>query len=246
LNEGRNGKYSLSLLFFRSAVLVRTENIKNSLNDTYSRSLVIDLEENKFYVLPRLPYGYKDLAPYMSEEQLTIHHTKHHQAYVNGANTILQRLDKARKENAEIDVKSNLKELSWNIGGHNLHSLFWENLAPSGKAGGKPGGVLADAVDKEFGSFDRFKKEFTQAAVSVEGSGWAALTRCSNTKRPIIMQVEKHNMNLYPQLRILMVLDVFEHAYYIDYKNDRGKFVEAFWSLVNWDAVNKRLQAALK
>jgi len=204
------------------------------------------LEENKFYVLPKLPYDYKDLAPYMSEEQLRIHHTKHHQAYVNGANTILQKLDKARKEGTELDVKSTLKELSWNIGGHLLHSLFWDNLAPAGKGGGKPSGVLGDDIEREFGSFERFKKEFTQAAVSVEGSGWAALTFCRQTRRPIIMQIEKHNTNVYPMFRILMVLDVFEHAYYIDYKNERAKFVDAFWNIVNWDKINKRLEEAMK
>jgi Fe-Mn family superoxide dismutase len=202
--------------------------------------------ENKFYVLPKLPYEYGALAPYTSEEQLRIHHSKHHQAYVNGANAILQRLDKARKENAEVDIKSSLKELSWNIGGHLLHSLFWENLAPPGKGGGKPGGVLGDAIEKEFGSFERFKKEFSQAAISVEGSGWAALTHCKQTQRPIIMQIEKHNTNVYPMFRILMVLDVFEHAYYIDYKNDRAKFVEAFWNIVNWDEVNRRVGELLK
>ena len=181
---------------------------------------MINLEEPKFYVLPKLPYEYKDLEPYMSEEQLRIHHSKHHQAYVNGTNAILQKMDKARKEGTDIDVKSTLKELSFNIGGHLLHSLFWGNLAPAGKGGGKPGGVLGDAIEKEFGSFERFKKEFTQAAVSVEGSGWATLTYCMQTNRPIIMQVEKHNTNVYPMFRILMVLDVFEHAYYIDYKNE--------------------------
>ena len=207
---------------------------------------MLKLEKTKFYVLPQLSYEYKDLVPYMSEEQLKIHHSKHHQAYVNGANAILQRLDKARKENTEIDVKSTLKELSFNIGGHLLHSIFWGNLAPPGKGSGKPGGVLGEALDKEFGSFERFKKEFSQAAVSVEGSGWAALTLCKQTGRPIIMQIEKHNANVYPMFRILMVLDVFEHAYYIDYKNDRAKFVEAFWNIVNWEEVNKRLEEALK
>jgi len=204
------------------------------------------LEEAKFYVLPKLPYEYNDLLPHMSEEQLWIHHSKHHQAYVNGANAILQRLDKARKEGTDIDVKSTLKELSFNIGGHYLHSLFWGNLAPTGKGGGKPSGALDDAIAKEFGSFDRFKKEFSQAALSVEGSGWAALSYCMQTNRPIIMQVEKHNMNVYPAFRILMVLDVFEHAYYIDYKNERAKFVEAFWNIANWDEVNKRLEKVLK
>ena len=204
------------------------------------------MEETKFYVLPKLPYEYKDLQPYMSEEQLRIHHSKHHQAYVNGANAILQKLDKARKEGTDIDVKSTLKELSFNIGGHLLHSLFWGNLAPTGKGGGKPKGTLGDAIENEFGNFERFQKEFTQAAVSVEGSGWAALVFCRQTNRPIIMQVEKHNMNVYPAFRILMVLDVFEHAYYIDYKNERAKFVEAFWNIVNWSGVNKRLEELLK
>ncbi len=204
------------------------------------------MEQNKFYVLPKLPYDYAELEPYMSKEQLTIHHDKHHQAYVNGANGILQKLDKARKENADIDVKSTLKELSWNIGGHLLHSLYWGNLAPTAEAGGKPGGMLGDWLEKEFGSFERFKKEFTAAATSVEGSGWAALARCTQTNRPMIMQIEKHNTNVYPTFRILMVVDVFEHAYYIDYKNDRAKFVEAFWNILNWNEVSRRLEAALK
>lgn len=204
------------------------------------------MEKVKFYALPQLSYGYKDLEPYMSEEQLRIHHSKHHQAYVNGANAILERLDKARRENTEIDIKSTLKELSWNVGGHLLHSLFWGNLAPPSRGGGKPGGALADMIVKEFGSFERFQKEFSQAASTVEGSGWAALTLCRQTGRPMIMQIEKHNTNVYPMFRIIMVLDVFEHAYYIDYKNDRGKFVEAFWKIVNWNEVEKRLEEALK
>jgi Fe-Mn family superoxide dismutase len=205
------------------------------------------METQKFYELPKLTCGYKDLAPYISEEQLKIHYEKHHQAYVNGANAILQKLDKSRKEGTDLDMKATLKELSFNIGGHLLHSIFWGNLAPAGKGGGgKPSGPLGDAITNEFGSFERFRKEFTQAATSVEGSGWAALAFCWRTKRPIIMQIEKHNTNVYPNFRILMVLDVFEHAYYLDYKNDRGKFVEAFWNIVDWEAVNKRFEKLLK
>ncbi|WEU40541.1 MAG: superoxide dismutase [Candidatus Odinarchaeum yellowstonii] len=200
------------------------------------------MEQNKLYKLPPLPYKYTDLQPYISEQQLTLHHDKHHLAYVNGANNILQKLDKARGEGLEIDVKSTLKELSFHIGGHLLHSTFWGNLAPPSKGGGTPGGVLADQLIKEFTSFEKFKKEFTQAAVSVEGSGWAALSFCKQTGRPIIMQIEKHNVNVYPGFTILLVLDVWEHAYYLDYKNDRSKFVEAFWSIVNWDDVNKKIQ----
>jgi len=204
------------------------------------------METTKFYALPKLSYEYTELKPYLSEEQLKIHHQKHHQAYVNGANAILEKLDKARKESTDLDMKSTLKELSFNIGGHLLHSIFWGNLAPVGKGGGKPGGTFGEAIDKEFGSFERFRKEFTQAAVSVEGSGWAALTFCRQTKRSIIMQIEKHNMNVYPMFRILMVLDVFEHAYYIDYKNERARFVEAFWNIVNWEEVSKRFEEATK
>jgi Fe-Mn family superoxide dismutase len=205
------------------------------------------MDANKFYSLPKLPYDYKALAPAMSEEQLTLHHTKHHNAYVTGANALLQKFDAARKENADLDMKAALKELSFHVGGFRLHNLFWGNLAPAGKGGGGiPKGELAQALDAEFGKFDRFKKEFTQAAASVEGSGWAALSYCRMTGRPIILQVEKHNINAIPGFTILMVLDVWEHAYYIDYKNDRPKFIEAFWSIVNWDEVNKRLVGFLK
>jgi len=197
------------------------------------------------YVLPKLPYDYKDLEPYISEKQLKIHYEKHHQGYVNGANAILEKLEKARKDDVDLDIKSTLKALSFNIGGHILHSLFWPNLAPNVKGGGDPGGVLSDAVEKEFGNLERFKREFSQAAVSVEGSGWAALTFCRQTNRPIIMQIEKHNTNIYPMFKILMVIDVWEHAYYLDYKNARAKFVDAFWNIVNWDKVNKRLEELL-
>jgi len=201
------------------------------------------MEMSKSYSLPELPYGYKELEPYISEEQLRIHHDKHHLAYVNGGNALLKKLDEARERNAEIDVKAVLKELSFNIGGHVLHKLFWPTMAPAGKGGGgMPKGKLADAINSEFGSFDRFKMEFSKAAVSAEGSGWAALTLDKLTNRPIIMQIEKHNVNVYPNFRILMVLDVWEHAYYLDYKNERPKFVEAFWNIVNWDMVNERYE----
>jgi Fe-Mn family superoxide dismutase len=205
------------------------------------------MDTNKFYSLPKLPYEYSALAPYISEEQLKLHHLKHHQAYVTGANAILEKLDKARKDNADLDFKATLKELSFHIGGFRLHNRFWENLAPAGKGGGgAPNGELAKAIDGEFGKFDRFKKEFTQAATSVEGSGWALVTFCAKTQRPLILQAEKHNVNIIPGFEILMVLDVWEHAYYLDYKNDRAKFVEAFWNIVNWDMVSRRFEMLKK
>lgn len=197
----------------------------------------------RFYSLPKLPYGYKDLEPYISEKQLRIHHDKHHQGYVNGANLIFEKLEKARKSESDLDFKSILKALSFNIGGHVLHSLFWSNLTPAGKGGGeKPSGALIRILKREYRSFERFQKEFSQAAVSVEGSGWATLALDSQTKRPVIMQIEKHNLNLYPNFQILVVLDVWEHAYYLDYQNRRAEFVEAFWKIVNWNEVNKRLK----
>ncbi len=200
------------------------------------------MEKVKSFSLPKLPYDYNALEPYISETQLKLHHDKHHQAYVNGANADFEKLDKARKDNAEVDMKALLKDLSFNVGGHLLHSIFWENMAPAGKGGGgQPGGALADALNKEFGSFEQFKKEFTKAAATTEGSGWAALAVHPCVDRPLILQIEKHNVNVYPTFKILMVLDVWEHAYYVDYKNERPKFIEAFWNVVNWDRVNKNL-----
>jgi Fe-Mn family superoxide dismutase len=205
------------------------------------------MEAGKFYSLPDLPYDYRALAPHISEEQLKLHHQKHHQAYVNGANAVFEKLDKARKENTDIDLKAALKELSFNIGGFRLHNLFWLNLAPAGKGGGgSPKGDLAKAIDAEFGTFSRFRKEFTQAATSAEGSGWAALVFCKKTRRPLIMQIEKHNVNVIPGFEILMVLDAWEHAYYLDYKNDRAKFVDAFWNIVNWEEVGRRFDQLKK
>ena len=202
--------------------------------------------DKKLYSLPDLPYAGNALEPFISEAQLKIHHDKHHAAYVNGANAILERLEKARQAGIDVDMKATLKELSFQAGGHVLHSLFWRNLAPAAKAAREPTGLLADVLKKEFGSFERFKKEFSAAAASTEGSGWAALAWCGMTGRPMIMQIEKHNVNVYPMFRILMVLDVWEHAYYLDYKNERPKFVEAFWNIVDWDEVNRRLEAIIK
>ena len=170
------------------------------------------MEAVKTFTLPKLPYANNALAPYISEQQLTLHHDKHHLAYVNGANAIFEKLEKARKENTDLDQKATLKELSFHIGGHMLHSTFWENMAPAGKGGGKPGGAIADALMKEYGSFERFKMEFTKAATSTEGSGWAALVMHQCVERPLIMQIEKHSVNVYPAFRLLMVLDVWEVA----------------------------------
>ena len=194
------------------------------------------------YILPNLPYGYKDLEPYMSAEVLTLHHDKHHAGYVNAANALLDKIEAARKSGEIIDFKSILKSLSFNVAGHILHETFWKVMAPhSAEASrGKPSGKLADAIEKEFGSFERFKTEFSETAKSVEGSGWALLTWHKEHGNLNIIQVEKHNVNFYPEQKILLALDVWEHAYYLDYKNDRAKFIENWWNIVNWSEVEKR------
>ncbi len=192
----------------------------------------------ELYKLPPLKYGYADLEPYISEEQLRIHHDKHHQAYVNNANAILQALDKAKAEGADLNYKANAKPLAFNLGGHVLHDYFWWEMTPASNASKEPVGELADAIKQDFGDFERFKKEFSQVAISVEGSGWAALTFCEDTERLMIIQIEKHNVNIIPDYPIIMDLDVWEHAYYIDYRNDRAKFVEGFWNIINWEEID--------
>jgi len=198
------------------------------------------MHEKKFYSLPGLSFDYNELEPYISENQLAIHYEKHHKAYVDAANKILEKLDEARKSDEEIDYKSVLKSLSFNIGGHVLHSLFWANLAPKAK-GGELSAGLRIAIEKEFGNFDKFKQAFEKTALTVEGSGWAALAYCKLTNRVMLMQIEKHNVNVYPSFQFLLVLDVWEHAYYIDHKNDRKTFIESFWNIVNWEEVSRRL-----
>jgi superoxide dismutase, Fe-Mn family len=191
------------------------------------------------YKLPLLKYGYEDLAPYISEEQLRLHHDKHHQAYVTNANAALEMMDKARKEGTDFDYKANAKALSFNLAGHILHDYFWKEMTPSSNSSKEPVGELSEVIKENFGSFNRFKKEFSQIASSVEGSGWAALTYCKDTERLMIMQIEKHNVNLVPDFPIIMDLDTWEHAYYIDYRNDRAKFIEAFWNIVDWEEIDK-------
>ena len=204
------------------------------------------MEPTKLYELPVLPYAYDALEPYISEETLKLHHDKHHAGYVKGANAILSRMDKARGENSDFDTKATFKELSFHVGGNVLHTMFWKGMAAAGKGGGGAAtGLIAKKIDEEYGSFERFKKLFTATANGVEGSGWAALAYCKKTGRPFIMQIEKHNTNIYPNFRLVLALDVWEHAYYLDYKNDRGKFVEAWWNLVNWDEANKLLEKIL-
>ncbi|MBN2109782.1 MAG: superoxide dismutase [Methanosarcinaceae archaeon] len=196
----------------------------------------------EYYELSPLKYDYADLEPYISEEQLRIHHDKHHQSYVNNVNSILQMMEMARKEGKDFDYKATAKAFSFNMAGHVLHDYFWWGMIPAEKASEEPVGELAEALKEDFGSFDRFRKEFSEVASTVEGSGWAALTFCTDTRRLGIVQIEKHNVNLVPDFPLIMAIDVWEHAYYLDYKNERSKFIDAFWNIVNWEGIDKRYQ----
>jgi len=198
------------------------------------------------YILPELPYKYNALEPVISQEIMTLHHDKHHAAYVNGANAALDKLDKARKGEAPVDIKAALRDYSFNFGGHILHSIFWPNMATPGKGGGMPGGALADQINKDFGGFDKFKQQFSDAAKAVEGSGWALLLYDNTTSQLVLTQVEKQNFMHLAQLPILLGLDVWEHAYYLVYKNDRAKYVDEWWKVVNFDDVAARFEKAKK
>jgi Fe-Mn family superoxide dismutase len=194
----------------------------------------------KRYELPQLPYAYNALEPYIIEEIMRLHHTKHHQAYVNGANAALEKIEKAAKGEIQIDVRAVLRDLSFNLDGHKLHSIFWPNMAPHGKGGGKPGGAIADKINAEFGSFENFKKLFSDAAKTVEGVGWALLLYDPEVDRLVLTQIEKQNLMHLAELPILLSIDVWEHAYYLQYKNDRASYVDNWWNVVNWDDVEKR------
>lgn len=199
----------------------------------------------KKFELPPLPYAYDALEPMISKQIMTLHHDKHHAAYVNGANAALEKLEKSRKGEMEIDVKAVLRDLTFNANGHILHSIFWSNMQNPAESN-KPGGKIADLINKDFVSFDSFKKEFGTAAKTLEGSGWAILGYEPETKQLMVMQVEKHNLSHVANMKILLALDVWEHSFYLQYLNDKTKYVDNWFSIVNWDDVDKRLKEALK
>jgi len=163
---------------------------------------------------------------------------------VTGANAALERLEKQRKGENPENVRGILRDLSFNLSGHKLHTVFWPNMAPAGKGGGAPGGQLADQINKDFGSFEAFKKQFSDAAKNVEAVGWAILTYDAESDTLLIYQVEKQNFMHPPDLPLILTLDVWEHAYYLQYKNDRASYVENWWNVVNWDDAEKRFTKA--
>lgn len=194
------------------------------------------------YTLPDLAYDYSALEPSISGTIMELHHSKHHQAYVTGANTALAQLAEARDSGNLANVNKLEKDLAFNLGGHINHSIFWTNLSPDG--GDKPTGELASAIDDGFGSFDKFQAHFTATALGVQGSGWAVLAWDSIGQRLIIVQFFDQQGNLPAGIVPLLMLDVWEHAYYLDYKNVRADYVKAFWNIADWANVQARFTTA--
>ncbi len=190
------------------------------------------------FELPNLPYAYDALAPSISKETLEFHHDKHHAAYVNKLNELIKGTPQ-EKESLEQIIKNSSGVLFNQAGQHFNHSFYWKSMAP--KAGGEAKGPIADAIKKTFGDFGAFKKQFSDAAAGHFGSGWAWLIR---DKEGALKVIATHDADTpikhgdHP----LLTCDVWEHAYYIDYRNARPKYIEAFWNVVNWDFVNQNLK----
>jgi len=194
------------------------------------------------YELPPLPYPYDALEPYYDEETVRLHHDKHHAAYVAGLNKAEEQLAAARASGDFALIKHWERELAFHGSGHILHTLFWENMAPDG--GGEPGGDLAAQIARDFGSFAAFKAQFSAAANAVEGSGWCALCWMPAFDKLVILQVEKHqDLTLWGAVPLLVV-DVWEHAYYLKYQNRRAEWISNWWNVVNWADVARRLAEA--
>ena len=194
------------------------------------------------YSLPSMHYDYGALEPSVSGQIMELHHDRHHAAYVAGANATLDRLVEAREHESYGDIVGLEKTLAFNVSGHVLHSIFWENLSPDG--GDKPDGDLGAAIDDEFGSFEKFKTHLTQATTTVQGSGWGALAWEPLGGRLVIEQIYDHQSSLLNGSMPLLVLDAWEHAYYLQYKNVRADFVAALWRVINWADVARRYETA--
>jgi len=194
------------------------------------------------YTLPDLPYDYSALEPALVGEIMELHHDKHHAAYVKGANDTLDQLAEAGESASPTTTVGLEKTLAFNLSGHVLHSIFWQNLSPDG--GDRPDGELADAISEYFGSFGAFSKRLSTATTGVQGSGWGVLGYEPVSGRLIIEQLYDHHGNVGVASTPLLVFDAWEHAYYLQYKNVRPDYVDRLWSVVNWADVARRFQAA--
>ncbi len=188
--------------------------------------------------LPKLPYAYDALEPVISSKIMELHHKKHHQSYVDGANRAMDKLIKYRKGEIEIDVRATLRDLSFHLNGHELHSLFWNIMRPP-RENNLPLGKILEIIERDYMNFQTFKKEFSEAAKTTEGSGWSIAILYNGNLH--IFTIEKHNLMHIANSKVILALDVWEHAYYLQYQNDRNSYVENWWKLVNWDYVNRIL-----
>ncbi len=194
------------------------------------------------YTLPELGYDYAALEPHISGKIMQLHHDKHHQAYVTGANTAIAKLAEARDSGDFANINKLEKDLAFNLAGHVNHTIFWTNLSPDG--GDKPTGELASAIDDNFGSFDKFVAHFTAAAAGIQGSGWGALVWDSLGGKLLVQQYYDHQGNFATGTVPLLLLDMWEHAFYLDYVNVKGDYIKAFWNIADWGNVQKRFEAA--
>lgn len=194
------------------------------------------------YTLPELTYDYAALEPHISARIMELHHSKHHAAYVAGANAALEQMEEARATNAFGAINKLEKDLAFHLGGHINHSIFWTNLAPNGDE--RPTGELAAAIDEFFGSFDAFQAHFNAASLGIQGSGWGILSWDPVGARLIIQQLFDQQANTAQGTIPLLQLDMWEHAFYLDYQNVKADYVKAFWNIVNWDNVAQRFAAA--
>jgi Fe-Mn family superoxide dismutase len=194
------------------------------------------------FTLPPLPYPYEALEPYIDAETMRLHHDIHHAGYVKGLNRAISKLEEIRAGGDASLIKHWSRELAFHGSGHFLHSIFWNNMSPDG--GGAPQGESADALNQHFGSFEAFKTHFTAAAASVEGSGWAILGYHLHARSLMVLQAEKHQDITVQGILPLLVIDVWEHAYYLRYQNRRSEYVRNFFYVINWKDVAERYQLA--
>ena len=194
------------------------------------------------YILPDLDYDFAALEPHISGRIMQLHHGKHHAAYVAGANATLDLMAEARDKNDLTWINKLQKDLAFNLGGHVNHSIFWKNLSAAG--GDKPTGELAAAIDEFFGSYDGFRAHFTATAMGIQGSGWSILAWDVLGQRLIVEQLYDQQGNLVAASVPLLMLDMWEHAFYLDYQNVKADYVAAFWNIVNWQDVQARFEAA--
>lgn len=214
------------------------------LSDSTAESAILEINSSGDYTLPPLDYNYDALEPHIDEQTMRLHHDIHHNGYVKGLNNALKSLKEARDSGDYGMVPYHTQKLSFHGSGHVLHSIFWKNMSPDG--GGKPKGKLATAIESEFGSFDQFKLQFISASSKVEGSGWGILAYQPLGNQVVILQAEKHQDLSQWGAVPLLVIDVWEHAYYLKYQNRRSDYVKAFFHVINWDDVAKRLSSAKK